>query len=352
MNKIIIAEQKGSVLSKEQKQFNRLNSQIIKQKRRLSSLQDDIVSFKVIYADKYLPLQHNLNQLKINMVYLLDEAYDSKIFTKNDRKKMRYIIDSIAQELASVDEKVKHIYNKRCNGDFDEEQTLLNEFITENFKSAISQEFDIDLDHINMDNEEEFIREFTKSMHEKFEADEGKKAKRKKSPHLLKKEAEIAQKEQEASKSIKEVYRQLAKMLHPDREEDITEQERKTKLMQKLNVAYDKQDLLTMLQLQLEIEQIDQDSINSISLEKIKHYNMVLKKQLEEIKQEIEFVWGNFQIEFNLSDSPVLASPDAMMFQVNIEMEQMRRETQHIQSDLEMFKDKEKLKNGLRSFTF
>jgi len=78
--------------------------------------------------------------------------------------------------------------------------------------------------------------------------------------------------------------------LHPDRETNPDERMRKTELMQKINIAYDKHDLLTMLQMQLEIEQIDQiDQIVLIQLvlKKLNTIMWVLKKQLQEIKQEV-----------------------------------------------------------------
>ena len=70
---------------------------------------------------------------------------------------------------------------------------------------------------------------------------------------------EVRQQElvQDASRSLRAVYRQLASALHPDREQDERERQRKTRLMQRVNVAYGKQDLLQLLTLQLEIEQID-----------------------------------------------------------------------------------------------
>ena len=49
------------------------------------------------------------------------------------------------------------------------------------------------------------------------------------------------------SQSIREVYRKLAGALHPDRESDPQERERKTALMQRVNQAYAKNNLLQLL---------------------------------------------------------------------------------------------------------
>src|SRR6185436_12237903 len=88
-----------------------------------------------------------------------------------------------------------------------------------------------------------------------------KRRKAKPSAKQLKAEAEATH----ASQSVREVYRKLASELHPDRETDAAERERKTVLMQKVNQAYAAQDLLTLLQLQLDIEQITPQAINGMA---------------------------------------------------------------------------------------
>jgi hypothetical protein len=58
-------------------------------------------------------------------------------------------------------------------------------------------------------------------------------------------------------------------------------------LMQRANQAYARNDLLTFLELQLEMEHIHQGAINDISEGRLKHYNKVLKEQLAEPDGEI-----------------------------------------------------------------
>ena len=57
--------------------------------------------------------------------------------------------------------------------------------------------------------------------------------------------------------------------------------------MQRVNVAYAANDMLGLLELQLEVEQIDQASLASLSDERIKQYNKVLNEQLSELDSEI-----------------------------------------------------------------
>ena len=343
---IIITNQPEKLLSKDQKQFNRLNSQIIKEKDLLLNWQNTISEFKTIYANELLPLETEYDKLRIQTVHQLDEIFDDKVFTKNERKKILHLIEQIVLNLDEVDEKTKNIYNKRGNNDFDDEHTIMKEMTLDYIKGKAAEEFGIDLedmDDLDFNNPQDFINKFTQKMQEKIEADEDIK------PNSKIPETKVSKKEQEISQSIKEVYRQLAKSLHPDRETNEQEKIRKTELMQKINSAYNKNDLLTLLQIQLEIEQIDQNSINSISIEKIKRYNVILKRQLQEIKQEIFFTQEHLNMEFNI---PVFsASPNGIVKKLKIDINTLSNEIKQLKNDLNIWKIPHNLKSYLKNIS-
>lgn len=91
---------------------------------------------------------------------------------------------------------------------------------------------------------------------------------------------------QEASQSLREVYRKLASALHPDREPDEEERARKTALMQEANQAYAAGNLLALLEMQLQAEQIDKARLQSLDERRLAHYITVLQEQLAELQQE------------------------------------------------------------------
>jgi hypothetical protein len=87
---------------------------------------------------------------------------------------------------------------------------------------------------------------------------------------------------------------------HAELDFDTEQREAHTALMQRVNQAYEAQDLLTLLELQLQIEQIDAGHMAGASEAKVKHYNKVLGEQLAELKAEIESVEMTFRMEFGL----------------------------------------------------
>lgn len=82
------------------------------------------------------------------------------------------------------------------------------------------------------------------------------------------------------------MFRKLASALHPDRADGDADRQRRTEAMQRVNQAYERQDLLALLTLQLEIEQIDAAHLSSASADKLRHYNRVLADQVSELKAE------------------------------------------------------------------
>ena len=58
-------------------------------------------------------------------------------------------------------------------------------------------------------------------------------------------------------------------------------------MMQRVNRAYEANNLLALLELQLEIEQVDPDHIANAPAQRIRHFNKLLAEQLQELEQEI-----------------------------------------------------------------
>ncbi len=109
---------------------------------------------------------------------------------------------------------------------------------------------------------------------------------------------------QQASLLLREIYRKLASALHPDREADGAERERKTALMKRVNQAYQNEDLLELLSLQIEIEQIDSEHLAGLPEQRLRHYNHVLKEQVRTLEGERDALALPLLQEFDLHMPP------------------------------------------------
>ena len=268
------------------------------------------------------------------------------------------MIDDLICELAGGlaaerdDEELKNIYNKHSGSDFDAEKAA----VTEGMKSMLEDVLGVDIgDDFDMSSPEELLSRAQAHMHEQqtqhqaeWQAQEDRRAKRKKTANQIARETQQLAEEQQTSQTIREVYRKLASSLHPDREPDPQERDRKTALMQRVNQAYDQKNLLLLLVLQLELEHIDQTTINIMAAGRLKYYNKILKEQLSELEEEIFHIEDTFKAQFGV---PLFAeiSPKTIMRNLAADIVGLQLAIRELQDDLLVFQDIKKLKAWLKA---
>lgn len=307
----IPATHHGTPLTAQQKKFNRHIERIAKQRELLADWELAIASYRERHAREVVPRQDTYRALMIELVQYLDAASDNRKLTKADRRTLsEAITDRLAVLIDSVDDEatrasLKQIYNRHSGSDYDTEAAEGDDIARE-MAQAMAKDFfgvDVDLEGADMDSPEDFLRRLQEQLQAQQEQQEqaaqqreARRAARPRKPGAreLKAREEAAQ----ATQSVREIYRKLASHLHPDRETDPAERERKTALMQRVNQAYQDNKLLDLLQLQLEVEQIDPEHIAGLSEERLKHYNRVLAEQLRELEQEVWAAQDHFQMEF------------------------------------------------------
>jgi hypothetical protein len=151
----------------------------------------------------------------------------------------------------------------------------------------------------------------------------------------------------DASQSIRDVYRKLASALHPDREQDLTERERKTTLMQRVNQAYAAKNLLDLLQLQLEIEQIDVKSIQTMGEARLRRYNEVLAEQLADLQKETVSVERALRTQLGLGHGAEL-TPTRMTRALKEQARGLQQDIAYYRMELKELEDPRTLKRWLR----
>jgi len=121
--------------------------------------------------------------------------------------------------------------------------------------------------------------------------------------------------------------------------------------MQRVNEAYQKNNLLLLLELQLELEHIDQHALDSMSEERLKHYNTILKEQLRELDQEILHVESAFRHAYGI-DTFEAVSPDTVLRNLAVDLKELRLNFRTLEQDLAAFEDIKNLKLWLKRVKF
>ena len=290
----------GPTLTPQQKRFNTLIRQIDQARQTLAAWHENIGLYRQAHAKVLLPLETELMAARRQWAFALDELLGQRGWTKAERDTLSELVCDTADELLHArddDQELKALFAKHAGVDFDTERQQM----VRAMKDMTEAMTGLDLgDDEGIDTHADLFERMQRGMQERAAADEaerGAKAeRRRKNAAQQRREAEA----QEATQSVREIFRKLASALHPDRETDAKQREVKTVLMQKVNQAYAANDLLTLLELQLQIEQIDAGHIANASAQKVKHYNKVLSEQLEELRAEIAHVELGFCIDFGL----------------------------------------------------
>jgi hypothetical protein len=357
-NKIVRIAQKvdrKKALSAAQKQFNSLTKKIDLQKKHLIEWKETIPHYHQKLDLEYEPLEDALSNHKSEWAHLLDRLYDLPLFKKTDKLKMRHLICELSEHLIAEFNKddLKSLFNKYSDDDYDTITQESDSAISDMMKGLAGAMFNVDLgDDVDISSPEKFQAHLHEKLQEQGETnlqDESAAPAKKKTKRQLQNEARQQEEEELASQSIREVYRKLVAALHPDREPDEQERVRKTELMQRVNTAYGKKDLLLLLELQLEVEQIDPEHLSNIADSRLKHFNKILAGQLAELEQETEHIENMLRMELNIPFYAPL-SPKQLMSGLAQDIEELQQDIIAIQKELEILQNPVSLKAWLKSY--
>lgn len=352
VNKVVHIKQAPDTkpLSKAQKLFNNLIKKIEAEKKRLQDWQYAISAYQQKYHADCSPLWDSYNTQRIKLAEVLDQSYDNKLFKKTDKQKISHIISIITSDLIAEHgfTELKPLYDKHNAESYDEINQGADEFASDLLKSMFQDIYGVDLgEDFTASSPEELEAKLKERIAEKESLATESAEPVKKSKKQLAKEAKEQKEEQTISQSIREVYRKLTSALHPDREQDPIERERKTLIMQKVNIAYGKKDLLGLLSLQLEAEQIDQSHLDNINEDRLKTFNKILKEQLIELQMEVDRIAMPFRMQ---RPNHAIYHPRALEMNIQTEIASLKRDISEIKHEISIFSNPNSLKTWLKSY--
>ena len=290
----------ATALTPEQKRFNTLIRQIEQARRTLAAWRDNVPLYLQAHTKLIVPLLEALAAARRQWIFALDGLLNQPGWNKGERATLREVVCECAAEILDgkdePDPAIKALFDKHAEVDFDTEQQQ-SRLAMKGLAEAMTG---LDLgDDAGIGSEQDLFRRMHEGMAAKAAAARAPEAaglRRSKTAAQKRRETEA----QLATQSIREIFRKLASALHPDREPDPAQRDAKTALMQKVNQAYAANDLLTLLELQLQIEQVDASHIANASTQRLKHYNKVLAEQLAELKAEAARAEMRFRDDFGV----------------------------------------------------
>ena len=315
--------------SKVHTQFNNLIKKLDAERKLLAEWHDVVPRFKARLDTEFEPLDQRYLERTKDMILLLDDAWENKKLTKTEYVLLSELICQMIEELLDMGkgDALEEIYAKhggRGDEDFREDDPD-----AEDLDESLTQL----LDEIGL------------GVAPEMRGDHGEPQA---PPKVGAREARRLADEAKLQHSVRDVFRKLASSLHPDRETDPVERERKNALMQRANVAYADNDLLALLELQFEIAQIDAAGLEALGDDRIKQYIKTLKRQLADAEMEID-VLQEVMLGTLSTRGTRRIKPAQLEEFLDAKIQELQEDLAGIEQDLVDFLDKKKLKAFLKN---
>jgi hypothetical protein len=292
----------GKSFTKAQQLFNRLSKRVQKLEKELTAFRTAAEDVRRRVQAEYRPLQQQHDTVRAKLVTLLDTAYrQEKKLSTLERTKIRElmanafgdlpgkgfpdlqaVLDGYApDEQAQVAAAAQDAAHDRATAD------LMRQMMELQYGIRFDPVVDISSperfqQYANQLLEEQYARQKTEQA-----AAEARRATQKKSAKQLAAEARREAEEKATTQSVRALYRDLVKVLHPDREPDEAEKIRKTALLQRVTAAYENNELLTLLRLQMELQRLDPAHLETLADAQLAPYNKLLRDQVNELEQTL-----------------------------------------------------------------
>ncbi len=268
----IISVSAGVSLTKTQREFNRLTERIQTLNRELTDLRQTADALQQRLAAEYEPPYRQYLNLRTDLVKLFDRAYRSGDLTSQERKKLAVLIIDMAYDLI-----VRHNLTELTDLYETYDPTGLDS------QTHLLRTADEPIEAANVSTLAENQAEPLSQDHEPVARPKSEKAQARAAKKLLA--------AQQATRSVRAVYLDLVKAFHPDREPNPAEQVRKTAIMQRVTAAYEANDLLALLTLQIDLLQHKAGYLNTAPDAQLRAYNRLLAEQVADLEaQQVDLI--------------------------------------------------------------
>lgn len=286
----------GASLTPAQKMFNRLITKVKKLQQQQKEVIQDLDASLQFYYEMVLPEETRLQKALAERIKLAHHEYKNpKNFTQQELEGIRGLIEEDLDILfsiagpADITAEIKAIFEEMNGVSFEERSLeimeLMKHEIQEKFKASGIQ---TDLSSLNInDPKEKIMQDMFNSIGKAFSKQPGANKKTSKTKKQLEKELRREAFEELQKKSLNTIYRQLARALHPDLEQDPEQRLWKEGVMKKLASAYKKGDLYELLTIEMEFLNRSNDKLPLQSHEQLEIYNAILKDQEKDLQADI-----------------------------------------------------------------
>ena len=298
---LVIGASSKAPLTKAQQAFNRLIKKIEKLRQSIEQETERMNRSLGLYSIEIHPLEVRILEQRKRVVRLLYPFLGCREIP--GRKQRQVLREVLLTHLTQIAEKEGELQDEDLTAirdaitesmplrppDKDEDKEFLEELKERAAADFKDMGLDVDLSKFRPDMSPEELFEMLAEMEAQVKAGQtsegqgqGQKAgKESKTAARARMEDELRQRD------LGSLYKQLAKMLHPDLEADPTLRTEKEAAMKELTTAYKRKDLHAILRLELEWISREQADVSRLTEEKLRVYIGILREQVAELESRL-----------------------------------------------------------------
>lgn len=284
-------------LTRAQETFRALHAKVESLRESIDAEEQELDAALNFYATEIVPRLARQTTFQKELVRALAPYINKSFFpNKQERLEFREVIRDLLDQIANTgrglaDADLREIYNAFHGVGYakDERKTI------DAVRAALAKMFaeaGLDADFSTLDSatsETEFMAKAEALMAHarKMKEAEAEAAHCAEHGHHATEDEESRAAAEFRKRSIANIYKQLARVLHPDFERDSDRQKEKVQLMQELTKAYRQNDLYTLLRLEMQWIENESGNVERLTEEKLAVYNDVLTGQVEGLEKRL-----------------------------------------------------------------
>jgi hypothetical protein len=327
---LAITPKNKEMLSKSQLAFNRLTKKVVALRKQIDNTSLLLEEGMRIYTEKLAPVKLKLSDHHKRCTLLMFAFYQKDTTLKNKDK--RLLKEIIAQRLycflepdGTVGDHYAEVYQVLHGISYDEAEDEDHQALKDEMKNMFeSYGMDVDLEGLDL-TDEEAMHEKINDWREKLNSQTGQhQSERKRTKKQLEAEAKRQAMDKARKQSLSSIYKQLAKVLHPDLEQDEQLRVEKEDLMKQLTVAYEAKDLHALLTLEMQWLHKSTDHIQKLSEDKLEIFNEVLREQVADLEAE------NYCVRHHPRFEPLIDFSTSSLGYIRMQIEREARQCQDL----------------------
>lgn len=312
-------------LTKRQKQFDRQVRKLEKLHAEYRRNEASWECFGHTFTREIHPAEQQQHLLRLDLIELFDKAWTENPYrNKQDKETLVHVLErecqsaftfepDIEERLPWFQQLVKRLSEQRKEATLAAHQSFYDDLtrLDSDEREEIGELMAEMLDQLGLDGSrftadltpEQFAEEMERQLSEAQAGRAGRSAEdtadssstsrpRKPTAKQKKAEAKAAEREKARHRTLSTIYKQLAKVIHPDLETDPARRAEKQRVMQELTAAHRQRDLHTLLRLELEWLENETGHLDTLSDEKLAIYLDVLREQIGEVEASIAALPG------------------------------------------------------------